>query len=190
MRVLSSTLLAILASAACAVPAGAAGLSFSSPVQLPHGDPAKHPAYGGGEPSLAFDPSGDGHVYVTAPQGIPTAAGNVLGAGDAAQGVALWASGDHGATWPTTTITGAANGGGDSDVEVLGDHTVLVADLEAAAAAICTSQDFARPCGDCDGALATNQQGPENAREWLTRGTQPGEVYLTCHDFAGGLPII
>src|SRR3954468_4879460 len=190
MRVLSSTLLAILAPAACAVPAGAAGLSFSSPVQLPHGDPAQHPDYGGGEPSLAFDPSGDGHVYVPAPQGIPAALGSAVGAGDAAQGVAVWASADHGATWPTSTITGAGNGGGDSDVEVLGDHTVLVTDLEAAAAAVCTSHDFAKTFQDCDGGLATNQQGPENDRQWLTRGTKPGEVYLTYHDFAGGFPII
>src|SRR4051812_50182605 len=123
MRVLSSTLLAILASAACAVPAGAAGLSFSSPVQLPHGDPAQRPDYGGGEPSLAFDPSGDGHVYVTAPQGIPTALGSAVGAGDAAQGVAVWASADHGATGPTSPIPGAGNGGGDSDAGGLGGHT-------------------------------------------------------------------
>src|SRR4051812_50205326 len=112
MRPLSTTLLAVLAAVLCAAPAGAAGLTFSPPHQLPNGDPAKHPGYGGGEPSLAFDPSGDGHVYVTAPQGIPTAAGNVLGAGDAPQGVALWASGDHGATGPTTTITRARHGRG------------------------------------------------------------------------------
>jgi hypothetical protein len=171
-------------------PALAAGLSFTPPVQLPHGDPAQKPFYGGGEPSIAFDPSGDGHVYVTAPQGIPTAAGAALGVSDSAQGVVFWGSGDHGASFPNTQITGAGNGGGDSDVEVLGDHTVLVADLEAVAAAICTSKDFGASFQDCDGGLATNQQGPENDREWLTRGTKPGEVYLTYHDFAGGFPII
>jgi hypothetical protein len=67
---------------------------------------------------------------------------------------------------------------------------VLVADLEAAATDICTSHDFGRTFPDCDGGMATNQQGPENDRQWLTRGTKPGEVYLTYHDFAGGLPII
>jgi hypothetical protein len=189
-RVSCSTLLAALVLAVAPVPAGAAGLGFTAPGQLPHGDPAQHPAYGGGEPSLTFDPAGDGHVYVTAPQGIPTAAGNVLGASDAAQGVALWASADHGTTWPTSTITGSPVGGGDSDVEVLGDHTVLVADLEAAAAAICTSHDFGATFADCAGGMAKNQQGPENDREWLTRGARPGEVYLTYHDFAGGFPII
>src|SRR5919198_5146189 len=30
----------------------AAGLSFTAPAQLPHGDPAQKPFYGGGEPSI------------------------------------------------------------------------------------------------------------------------------------------
>jgi hypothetical protein len=67
---------------------------------------------------------------------------------------------------------------------------VLVADLEAVASDICTSKDFGATFQDCDGGIATNQQGPDNDREWLTRGTKPGEVYLTYHDFAGGFPII
>ena len=53
---------------------------------------------------------------------------------------------------------------------------MLVADLEAAATDICTSHDFGKTFEDCDGGIATNQQGPENDREWLTRGTKPGEV--------------
>src|SRR4051794_36454772 len=176
---------------ACLAPAAHAGsLAFGPLNQLPNGDPAKHPYWSGAEPSIAFDPSGDGHVYVTAPQGIPTALGLVAGVSDSAQGVVFWASPDHGQTWPTNLITGAGNGGGDSDVEVLQDHTVLVADLEAIAADICTSKDFGASFQDCDGGIATNQQGPENDREWLTRGTKPGEVYLTYHDFAAGFPII
>ena len=176
----------LLAGAASA----AAALTFTPPVQLPHGDPAQHPFYPGGEPSIAFDPAGDGHVYVTAPQGIPTAAGSVAGVSDSAQGVVFWASADHGQSWPINQITGAGNGGGDSDVAVLQDHTVLVADLEAIATDICTSKDFGHSFQDCDGGIATNQQGPDNDREWLTRGTKPGEVYLTYHDFVGGFPII
>lgn len=170
-------------------PAAAGSLSFTNPQQLPHGNPAAHPYYEGGEPSLAFDPSGDGHVYVTAPQRIPTIVGAALGS-DATQGVAFWGSADHGSTFGTVQNTGAANGGGDSDVAVMPDHTVLVADLEAVAAAICTSHDFGQSFPDCSGGLATNQQGPENDREWLTPGTKPGEVYLTYHDFAAGFPII
>ena len=183
-------LVPICAMAALALPASAsAGVAFSPPQQLPHGDPTAHPFYGGGEPSIAFDPTGDGHLYVTAPQGIPTAVGAAVGA-DADQGVSAWASGNFGQSFDTNVLTGAGNGGGDSDVEVLTDHTVLVADLEAAATDICTSTDFAKTFPDCSGGIATNQQGPDNDREWLTRGTKPGEVYLTYHDFAAGFPII
>lgn len=176
---------------ACLAPAANAGsLAFGPLNQLPNGDPAKHPYWSGGEPSIAFDPSGDGHVYVSAPQFIPTAVDNALGVGpDSSTGAAAWASSDHGVSWPFAVNTGAANGGGDTDVEVGDDHSVYVADLEAVAAAICTSRDFGKTYQDCDGGLATNQQGPENDREWLARG--PGGVlYLTYHDFAGGFPII
>jgi hypothetical protein len=175
----------------CLAPAAHAGsLAFGPLNQLPNGDPAKHPYWSGGEPSIAFDPNGDGHVYVSAPQFIPTAVDHALGAGpDSATGAAAWASSDHGLSWPFAVNTGAANGGGDTDVEVADDHTVYVADLEVIAADICTSHDFGKTFQDCDNGLATNQQGPENDREWLTRG--PGGVlYLTYHDFVGGFPII
>jgi hypothetical protein len=177
--------------AACLAPAAHAGsLAFGPLDQLPNGDPAKHPYWSGAEPSIAFDPSGDGHVYVSAPQFIPTAVDHALGAGpDSEFGAAAWASGDHGVSWPFAVNTGAANGGGDTDVEVADDHSVYVADLEAVATDICTSHDFGKTFEDCDQGLASNQQGPENDREWLTRG--PGGVlYLTYHDFAGGFPII
>src|SRR4051794_32350468 len=73
MRILRSLLLAAASLAVGASPAGAA-LTFTAPQRLPHGDPAQHPFYGGGEPSIAFDPSGDGHVYVVAPQASPRGA--------------------------------------------------------------------------------------------------------------------
>src|SRR4051795_3456335 len=185
----SAVLMAALAS--LALPASAGALSFGPANQLSHGDPKAHPYWSGGEPSLAFDPNGDGHVYVSAPQFIPTGVDNALGAGpDADVGVGTWASADGGASFPISVLTGAKNGGGDSDVEVLQDHTVLAADLEAAATDICTSKDFGKTYQDCDGGIATNQQGPENDREWITRGEKPGVVYLTYHDFAGGFPII
>ena len=176
---------------ACLAPAAHAGsLAFGPLNQLPNGDPAKHPYWSGAEPSIAFDPNGDGHVYVSAPQFIPTAVDYALGAGPDSQfGAAAWASGDHGLSWPFAVNTGAANGGGDTDVEVADDHSVYVADLEAAATDICTSHDFGKSFEDCENGLAKNQQGPENDRQWLTRG--PGGVlYLTYHDFAGGFPII
>jgi hypothetical protein len=186
-RTVFVTIVALLGAA----PAAHAGsLAFGPLTRLPNGDPAAHPYWSGAEPSIAFDPSGNGHVYVSAPQFIPTAVDNALGAGpDAATGAAAWGSGDHGLSWPDAVLTGAANGGGDTDVEVADDHSVHVADLEAIATDICTSHDFGKTYQDCDNGLAKNQQGPENDRQWLTRG--PGGVlYLTYHDFAGGFPII
>src|SRR4051794_2699283 len=154
-------------------------LSFTAPQQLPK--------FAGGEPSLAFDPNATGDTYVTAPQGIPSAVGAVVGL--AAQGVGFWGSHDNGKTFPEVVNTGTGNGGGDSDVEVATDHTVFVADLEAAAPAICISTDRGKSFPDCESGETENQEGPENDRQWLTRGTK-GEMYLTYHDFAGGFPII
>jgi hypothetical protein len=169
---------ALLATLAFA--ASAQAVEFTAPQQLPK--------WAGGEPSLAFDPNGTGDMYVTAPQGIPSALGPVAGL-PADKGVGYWGSHDGGRTFPDSLNTGAGSGGGDSDVEVATDHTVFVADLEAVAAAICTSKDRGKSFPDCDAPFAKNQQGPENDREWLTRGTK-GELYLTYHDFAGGFPLI
>src|SRR5438067_9132567 len=142
-------LAALMAGVLLVLPAGVApadGLQFSPPVQLPHGDPKGSPYFSGGEPSLGFDPQGV-HTYVVAPQGVPAALGGVFGGNPL--GVAYWASDDGGRTWPRSDLTGTGNGGGDSDVEVLQDHTVLVADLEATAAAICISHDFAQSFDNC-----------------------------------------
>jgi hypothetical protein len=164
--------------------------TFTAPLQLK--------GYAGGEPSLALDPSNSKNVYVTAPQGIPTGANLVLG-GSTTSGVGFWASHDGGKTFPIAKNIGSAVGGGDSDVEVGSDGTVYVADLEAAGASICTSTDHGRTftsgnaakSGDDCKDVTTNQQGPENDRQWLNVGKgQPDAVYLTYHDFAGGFPII
>src|SRR4051812_6561861 len=154
-------------------------LSFTAPQQLPK--------FAGGEPSLAFDPNATGDTYVTAPQGIPSAVGAVVGL--AAQGVGFWGSHDNGKTFPEVVNTGTGNGGGDSDVEVADDHTVFAADLEAADAAICISTDRGKTFPNCENGVTPNHAGPENDREWPTRGTK-GELYLTYHDFTGGFPII
>jgi hypothetical protein len=183
-------LLAIAIALCAAAPASAGALTFDAPFQLPHGDPKGDPFLSGGEPSIAFDPAGDGHTYVVAPQGIPVAIGFLIGSTTQQKGIAYWASDDHGRTWPRSGNTGSLIGGGDSDVEVLSDHTVLTADLQAVAAAICTSTDFAKSFPDCENGLVTKEAGPENDRQWLTRGTKPGEVYLTYHDFVAGLPLI
>src|SRR3954454_3318009 len=112
--------------------AAAAPLQFSPPLLLPHGDPTKPDYLSGGEPSLAFDPAGDGHVYVTAPQFIPTGADSacnqinkdlglpfICSPTHSPTGIGFWASDDGGQTWPRSGTTGTANGGGDSDVIVL-----------------------------------------------------------------------
>ncbi len=167
----------------------AATLGFAGSAQaLEYTTPKQLPQFAGGEPSLTFDPNGNGNVFVTAPQGVPAIAGAAL-SGTAAKGVGFWGSHDGGRTFPEVLNTGSGNGGGDSDVEVANDGTVFVADLEATAAAICTSHDHGKSFPDCDTPVATNQQGPENDREWLTHGPK-GELYLTYHDFTAGFPII
>src|SRR5436190_22823463 len=70
-RALLSLGLAALVVAAGADSALADGLQFGAPLLLPHGTPNKPDYLSGGEPSIAFDPN-DGHLYVTAPQFIPT----------------------------------------------------------------------------------------------------------------------
>src|SRR5438094_10076378 len=87
-----------------ASPASAEALQFSTPVQLPHGDPKGTPYLSGGEPSLGFDPQG-AHAYVVAPQGVPAAAGPIFGGNPV--GVAYWASDDGGRTWPRPGLTGS-----------------------------------------------------------------------------------
>jgi hypothetical protein len=179
---------------------GAASVAprFAKPVVLKH--------YAGGEPSLALDPRNPNNVYVTAPQAIPAAANNALwstglfsGPTPAAKGVGVWASYDGGKTFPIAQNIGSAFGGGDSDVEVGSDGAVYVADLEAAGAAICVSHDHGKTFTSGNAAssvdkcssVTTNQQGPENDRQWLNVGRgQKDAVYLTYHDFAGGYPII
>src|SRR3954447_18653217 len=194
----------LLAGALLVLPAGVAlaeGLAYTAPLQLPHGDPTKPDYLSGGEPSLAFDPNGDGHVYVTAPQFIPTGANNAcnqLGQAfdvpflcsptTSPTGIGYWASDDGGGSWPRSGTTGTANGGGDSDVAVLPDHAVLAADLEAADAAICISKDFAKTWSNCSNGITANHTGPENDREWLTVAGKT--VYLSYHDFTAGIPII
>jgi LPXTG-motif cell wall-anchored protein len=162
---------------------------WSAPMQLPR--------WSGSEPSIAIDPGDPNAVYVSAPQHIPAALNQAAGnMSSGSNGVGFWASHDGGKTFPVNSNIASTNGGGDSDVEVGLDHTVYVADLEAVTTDLCTSTDGgktftaptligATPCGPVSG----SHQGPETDREWITRGNN-GELYLTYHDFAGGLPII
>ena len=153
------------------------------------------PKWSGGEPSIAADPTGTGDVYVVAPQSIPSVVNGIFQGDpsdpqDGTSGVSFWASRDDARTFPEVSLTGSALGGGDSDVEVSLAHTLYVADLEAADAAICISHDRGKSFDNCNSGLAADHAGPEDDREWLTRGTKPGELYLTYHDFTAGFPII
>src|SRR3954449_12273218 len=101
---LRPVLLAACALLVAAAPAHADGFGFGAPTQLPHGDPTKPDYLSGGEPSIAFDPTGDGHLYVTAPQFIPTGANNACNElgflecspTNSPTGIGYWASDDRG----------------------------------------------------------------------------------------------
>ena len=169
-----STLVAITVALLVPGAALAADPVFTAPLKLPQSKPEGPLA--GGEPSVAYDPTGDGHVYADAPGGP--------------QGVSFWASRDGGDTWPIAKPLGSQAGGGDTDVEVGGDHTIYVPDLEIAANAICRSHDFGATftdgCSEGDGA-ATDQTGPESDRPWMAHDPRdPKVVYFVYHDLAGG----
>jgi hypothetical protein len=190
-------LVGVLGTLAAATPVVAHATSGSS-IAPRFTAPLELKGYGGGEPSLALDPSNSRNVYVTAPQGIPTGVNAAFGS-STTSGVGFWASHDGGKTFPVAHDLGSAFGGGDSDVEVGADGTVYVADLEAAGAAICTSIDHGRTFTSGNAAKAadncqnvtTNQQGPENDRQWLNVDhAQSSTVYLTYHDFSAGFPIM
>ena len=171
---------ALAAAVLVAVPgvASGQGLGFEAPRKLPNSPPGASTMQGG-EPSVAFDGSGDGHVYVVAPGGSD-------------RGINFWASADHGLTFPIAKTVGSQLGGGDSDIEVGIDHAVYAADLEVVANAVCRSHDFGKTFGDnCETNVPTNQQGPESDREWISHDpTHANVLYFTYHDFAGEVPII
>ena len=133
----------------------------------------------GGEPSLAFDPSGDGHLYSVAP-------------GGADKGVNFWGSADNGATWQYVRTIGSNAGGGDSDIEVGIDHKVYALDLEVASSAVCRSTDFGKTFGDgCETGQAQDQAGAEEDRQWLAHDPKDANiVYFNYHDLSLQYPII
>jgi hypothetical protein len=175
---LTAVLLAALLAPAAAM---ADSSAFSAPQALPGSLPGGPTKFSGGEPSVSFDPAGDGHVYVVAPGGE--------GGGP---GVGFWRSSDHAATFSPGRAIGSTAGGGDSDVEVGIDHTVYAADLEVAANAICRSHDFGATFdANCETGTTNNQQGPESDRQWLNHDPRdPKVLYLTYHDFAAEFPLV
>src|SRR3954471_19847610 len=161
------------------IPTGvASALTFSEPAPLPKSLPQDHQMQGG-EPSMAFDPTGDGHLYAVAPGGED-------------QGVNFWASPDGGNSWNYARTIGSNAGGGDSDVEVGIDHKVYALDLEVASSAVCRSTDFGKTFGDgCEEGTAQDQAGAEEDRQWLAHDPNDANtVYFNYHDFALQAPII
>ena len=155
-----------------------AALTLSDPVALPKSLPQDHQMQGG-EPSMAYDPSGDGHLYAVAPGGED-------------KGVNFWASPDGGSSWNYVRTIGSSAGGGDSDVEVGIDHKVYALDLEVASSAVCRSTDFGKTFGDgCETGQAQDQAGAEEDRQWLAHDPNDADtVYFNYHDFALQAPII
>src|SRR6478609_6731132 len=155
-----------------------ADLMFGTPAPLPKSLPQDHQMQGG-EPSLAFDPSGDGHLYSVAPGGED-------------KGINFWASPDGGNSWQYVRTIGSSAGGGDSDVEVGIDHKVYALDLEVASSAVCRSTDFGKTFGDgCESGQAQDQAGAEEDRQWLAHDPNDANtVYFNYHDFALQAPII
>src|SRR4051795_10725789 len=125
----------------------ASALTLSDPVPLPNSLPGDN-QMAGGEPSLAFDPTADGHFSAVPP------------ASRGSFGVNFWASPDGGNSWQDVRPIGSAAGGSDSDVEVGIDHKVYVLDLEIASSAVCRSTDFGKTFADgCESGEAQDQAG-------------------------------
>src|SRR3954453_17889543 len=158
--------------------AASAALTFSGPAPLPKSLPGDHQMQGG-EPSMAFDPTGDGHLYAVAPGGED-------------KGVNFWASADNGNFWNYVRTIGSSAGGGDSDVEAGIDHKVYALDLEVASSAVCRSTDFGKTFGDgCGTGQAQDQAGAEEDRQWLAHDPNDANtVYFNYHDLALQAPII
>jgi hypothetical protein len=171
-------LVTVVAGLSISTATASADLTFGTPAPLPKSLPQDHQMQGG-EPSLAFDPSGDGHLYSVAPGGED-------------KGINFWASPDGGNSWQYVRTIGSSAGGGDSDVEVGIDHKVYALDLEVASSAVCRSTDFGKTFGDgCETGQAQDQAGAEEDRQWLAHDpTNANTVYFNYHDLALQAPII
>src|SRR3954452_7265430 len=178
MSKLRFLLVAVVAVLSLPTASATAALNLSDPVALPKSLPQAHQMQGG-EPSLAFDPSGDGHLYSVAPGGED-------------KGINFWASPDEGNSWQYVRTIGSSAGGGDSDVEVGIDHKVYALDLEVASSAVCRSTDFGKTFGDgCETGAAQDQAGAEEDRQWIVHDPNDANTtYFNSHDFTLEAPII
>jgi hypothetical protein len=168
--------------------AGTLGGASASPSRPSFAPVVRLTGAAGGEPSIVSDAASN--VIVTGPQGIPSGANGI-------PGIAVWVSHNGAGTFVPAALHGSYLGGGDSDVAVTPNGTFYIADLEAAASAICKSTNHGAtfssigpvpdPLG-CNG-VVVGQAGPSNDREWLTPdGNQ--RVYLTYHEFVSAQPLM
>lgn len=121
-----------------------------------------------GEPSLAIAPDGQ-HYVATTPGGASDNNGTVQ----------VWHSADGGGSWQHTFFT-SDNGGGDSEVDIRPDGTVLGADLEVGEnndSEIHTSHDYGATW-DQDGV----QAGQEQDRQWFAHTPDGSREFLAYHD--------
>src|SRR6478609_6692116 len=98
MSRIRSLLITVVVLAAIPTAGAHAALNLSDPVPLPKSLPGDGQMQGG-EPSLAFDPTGDGHLYSVAP-------------GGADKGINFWGSADNGNSWNYVRTIGAATPAG------------------------------------------------------------------------------
>lgn len=142
-----------------AVTAQSAGLSFSTPVQLPGSS-------GLGEPSLAIDHLGN--LFVTAPQAL----GNVTGGGSpvwtstAAQGGTSWGN--------PVSPAGDPVSGGDTDLAIDAANDVYQTDLWLGNSAMAVSTDHGQ-------SFVANEWGhtqPVDDRPWLAYDGSSNTLYL------------
>jgi hypothetical protein len=139
--------------------------------------PIHMPTTGDGEPSIAVDRTNGDRVYISAPVGIPAAAGGNTG------GVDFWRSLDRGTTW-SYAQKGNPLGGGDSHVAVTRNGDVFLADLGGAAVYVSKSTDAGATFVDATPA------GANSDRQWLATYTPPGapagaeptKVFIDYHD--------
>ncbi len=119
------------------------------------------------EPSIAIDHKG--HLYVSAPTGLPHAS-------------RLWTSADDGATWKELTPNPTPLGGGDTSIAIAPDDSIYVTDLWAGSATISTSHDggaswFASPIAS---------PVPFYDREWNAVDKE-GRAYFLGRTFTPGI---
>jgi hypothetical protein len=152
-----------LALASAAVLLAAAPLALAAPKQKPVTFKrimlANQKAYG--EPSLVISKDGK-HVIVCVPGG----------AGE----TSVWFSNNGGKSFKTSH-TSSDNGGGDCEIDLLPNGTLLNADLEVTDSAIRYSKDFGKTW------QGTQTAGIEQDRQWFAHTKDGKTAYLVYHDF-------